>query len=324
MTLKYLPRLTTQFGHSTRAAHKGNILHQLFEIIRDAPPQDSVACLHTSIAASTSCNSNNSPSKNKKQAGKQSKKVSAPQPPANAIDDDNNNDDNHINNNDNIYNNENIVVHHNNYNFNKDDDNNTTKRTKKSNSVPQMLNIYFSNKFYHAFNNHAAKATKEQLDSKTAGKKSFWELVYVDFVSNVPNLEYDNNIFEFDEVPSGRFHTTLTSINPGEANCSVKDSKVLYKWWCNIRQRWSVARNNKNLLGCHSLFWQFCNGSADVYYLLRWRKEKNFDSVQLVARQNQDNNNDATTKQKVSKKQKLEAEKKEAIDKEQKRTSTIF
>jgi hypothetical protein len=46
------------------------------------------------------------------------------------------------------------------------------------------------------------------------------------------------------------------------------------------------------------------------------KKTKNVDG---------DDDNDATTKKKISKKQKLEAERKEAIDKEaQKRTSTIF
>jgi hypothetical protein len=326
MTLKYLRRLTTRFGHSTRSALKGDVLHLLYEIIKDAPPRDPVARSRAVVATS--------PSKKKKQPSKQSKKTSVQQLQTNAVDDDDDDDDyddNYIDNNDDNYiNNNNIYIDNNDF---TEDDNHTTKPTKKSNSVPRMLNICFSNKFYHSFNNHAAKATKEQLDAKTAGKKSFWDLVFADFVTTKPNPEYDNNIFVFDEVPSGRFQTALTNINPGDANRSVKESKVLYKWWCEIRQRWSVARDNKNVSGRHSPFWQFCNGSVDLYYLQRWMKEKNFDSVQLVdtylpkrsdsldkskktKNVSGDDDNDGVTKKKIPKKQKLEADKKAAMDKE--------
>jgi hypothetical protein len=182
-------------------------------------------------------------------------------------------------------------------------------------------------------NDHAAKATKEQLDEKSTSKKTFWDTVYKEFVSIAPNDEYDNNAFEFDEVEPGRFHTKLISIDPGAAKRNVKDSSILYKWWNELRQCWSVARNNNTLSGKHDLFWRFCNGSVDVYYLQCWMKERNMDNVQLVdnylpkpsdslqkamnKHKAESNTSDVGTKVKrQSKKQKMEAQQQEALDKD--------
>ena len=140
-----------------------------------------------------------------------------------------------------------------------------TKVPRREPQCPfRLLNILFSDKFAEAFGRTGDLATRDQLDSGTAGNQQyFWLQIEKDFHDDTI-MEY--SFLKFTDHDDGIFEEQELRINPGIV--------VKHPWhklrniWKSINKDYREAVRKYTQSGTHERdFWKFCNGNLPVLYL---------------------------------------------------------
>ncbi|KUF65760.1 hypothetical protein AM587_10003582 [Phytophthora nicotianae] len=128
------------------------------------------------------------------------------------------------------------------------------KRTK--NCMFRLLNVLFSERFFHAFLTSGDQLSRRELDQ---GGSTFWENIATAFSED--NVEFDALISPDDPV-----------FEDIRASQTVAHSAAkLHKMWREVSGNFARAEAGSKKSGEHGDdFWEYCGGRADVFYLHQW------------------------------------------------------
>ncbi|ETO99464.1 hypothetical protein F441_23121, partial [Phytophthora nicotianae CJ01A1] len=125
------------------------------------------------------------------------------------------------------------------------------KRTK--NCMFRLLNVLFSERFFHAFLTSGDQLSRRELDQ---GGSTFWENIATAFSED--NVEFDALISPNDPV----FEDIRAS------QMVAHSAAKLHKMWREVSGNFARAEAGSKKSGEHGDdFWEYCGGRADVFYL---------------------------------------------------------
>eukprot|EP00644_Phytophthora_capsici_P013200 jgi/Phyca11/100616/e_gw1.5.1218.1 len=151
-----------------------------------------------------------------------------------------------------------------------------------------LLNILFSDRFFHDFLSSGGQLSKSELDQRGS---AFWHGIATAF--SLSDIEFDRTISD---------DSVFEDMDP--SHTMTHPAAKLQRMWREVSSNFARVEAGSKKSGEHGEdFWGFCGGRADVFYLHKWCEHRGAGREFCAFNLYSDDEDDSKKKEQTAQKQ---------------------